>query len=104
MPGTTASRPCGEVERERQCAEGSTIKLGNAPWVQLRNGHAKVPGFLPRLSNNLGESYAPSSDPIQACLDRPGYPCDGAAEFASMADGLIAGAGDNCPLLARDEP
>ena len=73
--------PYGEVEWERQRAEGSMIKLGNAPWVQLRNGHAKTPGSLPPLSNNLGESYAPTSDPIQARLDRHG-----------------------CPVLAGDEP
>jgi len=61
-----------------------------------------------RLSSNLGQPYAQSSAEIQPCTSdgifyRYNY-CDGSAAFSAMADGSIAGAGDDCPVLASDGP
>jgi hypothetical protein len=59
-----------------------------------------VPKFpAPR---NFGESYAQTSGEIRPRTDEgirrryAGFP------FSGVADGYIAGAGDNCPLLAGD--
>jgi hypothetical protein len=64
---------------------------------------AEVPDFL-RLINNLGESYAPTSDQFRARADKGRYPCYGSVAFSGVADGSLAGAGDDCHLLAGDAP
>ncbi len=52
------------------------------------------------LSNNLGESYAPTGDQTQARPDERSCAGEGSAAFAGVADGRIAAAGDNSRLLA----
>ena len=64
---------------------------------------AEVPDFL-RLNNNLGESYAPISDQFRARTGKGSYPGYGPVGFTGVADGSLAGAGDNCRLLAGDAP
>ena len=54
--------------------------------------------------SNLGESYAQTSDQIQTRADEGIRPCHGSVAFSGVADGRIAGAGDDCPLLAGDGP
>jgi hypothetical protein len=76
-------------------------KLVNVPLCQLQNGSAKVPGFL-RLSNDFGESDAPTSHQIQTRPDQGSYPWDGSVAFPGVAGGSIAGAGDHCAVLAGD--
>ena len=88
---------------EGQRADGSATRLVNAPSSQLQNGRAKVPDLL-RLSSKLGESYAQTSDQIPTRPDEGSYPCYGSAAFSGVADGRIAGVGDDCPLLAGDGP
>jgi hypothetical protein len=68
---------------------------------QLLIGHAEVLDLL-RLSNDFGESYARTTDPRQTRSDEASYRWDGSAAFAGVADGIIAGAGDDCPVLAGD--
>jgi hypothetical protein len=71
--------------------------------VPATKRRAEVPDFL-RLTNNLGESYAPISDQFRAPTDKGSYPRYGSVGFSSVADGSIAGAGDDCHLLAGDAP
>jgi len=52
----------------------------------------------------LRQSYAATCDEIQTRPDGTGYPSGGSGAFSRMADGPYAGDGDNCPLLAGDEP
>jgi hypothetical protein len=63
-----------------------------------------------RLSSKLGQPYAQSSAAIQPRTGDGIYYyycyhyCFGSAALSAMADGSIAGAGDDCPLLASDGP
>ncbi len=41
------------------------------------------------MRNNLGESYAPTSDQIQARRDERSCPGEGSAAFAGVADGRV---------------
>ena len=72
-------------------------------FVPATKRRAEVPDFL-RLTNNLGESYAPISDQFRDPTDKGSYPRYGSVGFSSVADGSIAGAGDDCHLLAGDAP
>ena len=82
-------------------ANGSAIKLVNAPTFGLQNGRAKATDLL-GLSSSLGEPYAPTSDQLRARTDQGRYPCYGPAAFSGVADGSLAGAGDDYRLLAGD--
>jgi len=79
----------------------SATELVNAPSPQLLNGRAALPNFL-RLSNNFGESHAPTGDQSQTRPDEGSYLGHGAAAFSGVVDGHIAGAGDDGPVLASD--
>ena len=48
------------------------------------------------------ESHAPTSDPIQTRPDEGSHAGHGPVAFSGVADGRIAGAGDDGPLLAGD--
>ena len=51
---------------------------------------------------NFGESYAQASGKIQPRTDERIHPGYGSVAFSGVADRNIAGAGDDCPLLAGD--
>jgi hypothetical protein len=94
--GTTALIPRRGCQWQRDQACQRIVVPATRPC-------AEVPDFL-RLINNLGESYAPSSDQFRARADQGGYPRYGSVGFSGVADGSLAGAGDDCHLLAGDAP
>ena len=88
---------------EGQRADGSATTLVNAPSFQLQDGRAKVPERL-RLSIHLEQSCAPTNDQVQTRTNDGSYSCYSSPAFSGVADGRIAGAGDDCPVLAGDRP
>ena len=73
---------------------------GEAPLFPPQNGRAKVPVLL----IILGESHAQSRDEIQPRTNEGIHPDDARVAFSGVADGGLAGAGDDWPILAGDEP
>jgi hypothetical protein len=68
-----------------------------APRFLLQNGRAKIHALL-----IIGESHAQSTDEIKLGTDEGIRPGHGTVAFSGVADGGIAGAGNDCPLLAGD--
>jgi hypothetical protein len=89
------------VELEGKRADGGATEFVNAPSFQLQTGRAKVLDLL-RLSSDLGESYAPARCQIQPHTDEGICPWAGSVALSGVAAGRLAGAGDDCALLARD--
>jgi hypothetical protein len=96
-----AEKGGGAVAGKANVPMAARPRLVNAPSFQLQNGRAKVPDLL-QLSHNSRDSYAPTCGQIQTRRNEASQPGEGVAASSSVADGRIAGAGDDGPILASD--
>ena len=83
----------------------------HSPRTCIWNGSLRGPGADPALSPGPAVPRRRRSNLRSPCADqRPNpnpprrwqLPCHGSVAFSGVADGRIAGAGDDCPLLAGD--